>query len=257
MSASTRIESRDSDFFAELLVALDRDLGFEPWDEAQAQQLFDAAEPVPLASDSSDEVTRRVRLDPPPRGRRPKHRRLLLPLSALVLAAATVSYCRWQGTHSTKTLVYEHAFQVLFDQSHTANQRISAHAVIYQGMTNYLEALRATMTESSPLGTEARLALDRATLLVAGQAAPQSIPQVPGRRSQVELIARLTDPFLTTAERQAALRDAIPLFEAGLLALREALATDPALEMDVSIALLKLVETAAGRPPNNVQWPPK
>ena len=46
MTHPTGAGSHESEFFADLLVAIDRELGIEAWDEARAQALLEAAEPA-------------------------------------------------------------------------------------------------------------------------------------------------------------------------------------------------------------------
>ena len=230
-----------------ILQRLDKELGVD----AAMQRIPDELLPEEVLPEGSGampgpEVERIVRAAvrerPAPRSpleliqahrRRKIRRRSIGVLSVLVLAAG-LSQLRWGGQHSTKTLAYEKAFEVLFDDSYTEGNQRSAQKEIYIEMFKAVRALRGTK------GTGLENASQQALSVI--QALTDSpVPPNPGvvvaRPSLEDLVGDL-ESGRGTPQTVARM---VELIRAGIYALDLARAKSPRFRQSSDIALRDLL----------------
>ena len=165
-----------------------------------------------------------------------------------MLAASLV--WRWEGRDSARTLTFEQAFDVVFDESYSLEERKAAHMRVFQAMKWTLEELVKAREMGGDIGNRAIMLLNYAGHLVDGSVVPDP-PEAdsPGTMMACFLAMRQGDfsqPVVAGAMRH---------FERGVLMLHGARPVEDDFRILASVCLQKLRNVIEGRPVNQVTVP--
>lgn len=199
-------------------------------DDALLEREMREAEPAPLSPDAIDRAVaelRRLRqaaaAHKPRRSwwRRPA---AVIPIAAvLLLAASTPVYLDlvWSGRNSSKELAYEDALDIVFHEGYPVGSRESAQGRVGTSILRGFTAIKKCRGEPNALADEAERVLKALRAMVAE---PGSVAR--GRHSNrgayERLLATLSDPDRTVAERIQALDDFQEAIRAGIGVLNRA-----------------------------------